>query len=172
MNPSHLIKSILKITGKGKRRPGVAPFERTDELIQTPAQAQAQHLFGRTTGNRTEDARLMNYRNENVVPGKNLINSVEMNRVARAVDRKMQQRNLWQKFIDRITPWGQETRLRGFYNDSSIPEVRNIKRSISDVNKSVNTFNNNAVKAFGDGGGRIEPRVFYEELINKRLKRK
>ena len=140
--------------------------------LQTDAQKQTKRLFGRTTGNRTEDARLMNYRNENVVPGKNLINSVEMNRVGRAVDKKMQQRNLWQKFTDGITPGGREARLRGFYNDSSIPEVRDVKRSINDVNKTVDKFNDNAVNAFGDFGARIEPRMSYEDLINSRLRRK
>lgn len=144
----------------------------SSQKLQTDAQKQTKRLFGRTTGNRTEDARLMNYRNENVVPGKNLINSIEMNRVARAVDKKMQQRNLWQKFTDGITPGGREARLRGFYNDSSIPEVSSIQRSIDDVNKNVDKFNDNAVNAFGDFGARIEPRMSYEDLINSRLKRK
>lgn len=140
--------------------------------LQTDAQKQTKRLFNRTTGNRTEDARLMNYRNENVVPGKNLINSVEMNRVGRAVDNKMRQRSLWQKITDGITPGGREARLREFYNDSSIPEVRNMKRSIDSVNKTVDKFNDNAVNAFGDFGARIEPRISYEDLINSRLRRK
>lgn len=140
--------------------------------LQTDAQKQTERLFNRTTGNRTEDARLMNYRNENVVPGKNILNSIEMNRVGRAVDNKMQQRNLWQKITDGITPGGREARLREFYNDSSIPEVRNMKRSIDSVNKTVDKFNDNAVNAFGDFGARIEPRISYAELINNRLRRK
>lgn len=140
--------------------------------LQTDAQKQTDRLFGRTTGNRTEDARLMNYRNENVVPGKNLINSIEMNRVGRAVDNKMQQRNLWQKITDGITPGGREARLREFYNDSSIPAVRDIQHSIGNVNKAVDKFNDNAEAAFRDRSARIEPHMSYEDLINSRLKKK
>lgn len=171
MKPANLIKSILKLTGKGKRTPGVAPFERTDELIQTPAQAQAQHLFGRTSGNRNADANLMFSRDNNLVAGSNLNNLIGQKRVERAVARKMEQRPFAQKLWDFIVPGGNKRRARGFFEDASIPEVRGQKRAIGRMNDEVDKWNDKAVDAYGDPAAAIEPSRNYSNLVNRSLRR-
>ena len=170
MNPANLIKSILKLTGKGKR-PGVAPFARANELIQTPAQAKAQHLFGRTSGNRNTDANLMFARDNNLIAGSNLDNLIGQKRVDRAVARKMSQRPIMQKLWDALVPGGNKRRARGFYNDASIPEVRQQTRSINKMNDDVARWNNNAVDAYGDPAAAIEPSRNYSNLVNRSLRR-
>lgn len=170
MNPAHLIKSILKLTGKGKR-PGVAPFARTDELIQTPAQAKAQHLLGRTSGNRNTDANLMFTRDNNIIAGSNLNNLIGQKRVDRAVAKKMAQRPFAQKLWDTIIPGGNKRRAKGFYENALIPEVKRQMRSIDRMNNDVAKWNTKAVDAYGDPAAAIEPSRNYANLVNRSLRR-
>lgn len=171
MNPVNLIKSILKLTGKGKRTPGVAPFTSADELIQTPAQARAQHLFGRTSGNRNADANLIFTRDNNLVAGSNLNNLIGQKRVDRAVARQMEQRPVMQKLWDFIVPGGAKRRAKGFYEDASIPEVRGQKRAIDRMNNEVDKWNTKAVDSYGDPAAAIEPNRSYAKLVNRSLRR-
>lgn len=170
MNPAHLIKSILKLTGKGKR-PGVAPFARTNELIQTPAQAKAQHLLGRTSGNRNTDANLMFTRDNNIIAGSNLNNLIGQKRVDRAVAKKMNQRPIMQKLWDALIPGGTKRRARSFYGDARIPEVRGQRRAIDRMNNEVDRWNTKAVDAYGDPAAAIEPSRNYANLVNRSLRR-
>jgi hypothetical protein len=170
MNPAKLIKSILKLTDKGKR-PGVAPFARTNELIQTPAQAKAQHLLGRTSGNRNTDANLMLTRDNNIIAGSNLNNLIGQKRVDRAVAKKMAQRPITQKLWDFIVPGGAKRRAKGFYEDAIIPEVREQMRSIGRMNNEVGKWNTKAVNAYGDPAAAIEPNRSYANLVNRSLRR-
>lgn len=171
MNPINLIKIIRKLTGKGKHTPGVAPFARTNERIQTPAQAKAQHLFGRTSGNRNTDANLMFSRDNNLVAGSNLNNLIGQKRVDRAVAKKMEQRPAMQKLWDAIVPGGAKRRAKGFYEDASIPEVRGQKRAIDRMNNEVDKWNTKAVDAYGDPAAAIEPSRNYSNLVNRSLRR-
>lgn len=151
---SKLFKALTGIR-KSVRQGGKAPFTPSSrEIIQTPAQAQVQRLFGKTTGNRNTDANLAAAYN-NLTANRNLTNLIGQKRVLRAIQQRMNQRSFTQKLLDSIIPGARNRRMQAMLKDTSIPEVREQMRNISNINKQVDKLNMDAVNAYGNFGAGI-----------------
>lgn len=150
-------KLFKALTGarKSVQQGGKAPFAASSrELIQTPAQARVQSLFGKTTGNRNLDANLA-AAYDNITAGKNLTNLISRKRMLRAIQQRMDQRGITQKLLDRIIPGARNRRMQAMFNDTSIPEVREYMRNVGNIGKQVDNLNMDAVNAFGNFGAGI-----------------
>ena len=151
---SRLFKALTGVR-KSVQHGGKAPFTSSSkELIQTPSQDLVQRLFGKTTGNRTMDANLAAAYN-NINAGKNLTNLIGQNRVRRAIQQRMDQRSITQKLLDSIIPGAKNRRMLAMHMDTSIPEVREQMRNISNINNQVDKLNKDAINAYGNFGAGI-----------------
>lgn len=137
---------------------------RTADALKTPASQRTARVFGASTGNRTADARAIGAYDD-IVAGKNIINTIGSKRLMRAVDEQMNNRSILEKLKDVIP--GNRTRLqRQFATNTKHPGVRGVAQEIDNMNKHIDAGNMNITNNLGHFGG-LQNKMSLEDIINR-----
>jgi hypothetical protein len=121
------------------------------KFLKTPASRRAAKVFGQATGNRTADARAI-AAYDDIVAGKNILNTIGANRIRRAVESQMNNRSIIEKLKD-IIPGHKIKMQRQFAANTKHPAIRSAQIDINNLNRSIASNNGQIVDNLGHFGG-------------------
>lgn len=121
------------------------------KFLKTPASRRAAKVFGQATGNRTADARAITAYDD-IVAGKNILNTIGANRIRRAVESQMNNRSIIEKLKD-IIPGHKLKMQRQFAANTKHPAILSTQMDINNLNKSIAANNGQILDNLGHFGG-------------------